>query len=509
MLAKVSSCAVIGLDGELVEVEVDISSGLPAFTIVGLPDTAVQEAKERVRSAIRNCGLTFPQKRITVNLAPADIRKEGPAYDLPIAIGILGASEQVTADLSKSLFLGELSLDGQVRHTHGILPMAALAREQGIGSVFVPEADGREAALIDGVEIIPVASLGQLAAHLQGSAAIAPFDRGAAAFPTAEPLWEGVDFCHIKGQEHVKRALEVAAAGGHNVVMSGPPGAGKTLLSRALPSILPSMGNEEALEVTKVYSVSGLLPSDRPLITQRPFRAPHHTISHAGLVGGGRQPRPGEISLSHRGVLFLDELPEFGHSVLEAIRQPLEDRVVTISRAQGNVTFPANFMMVGAMNPCPCGFWGDPTKECTCSPPTIIRYQKRMSGPLLDRIDIFADVPRVEYEKLADEAVGEPSEQVRQRVEKARARQQERFAGTRLVCNAEMTPVEVREYCQGALEDGAKSLLRLAMNQLALSARSFHRVLKLARTVADLAGSEGITTAHVAEALQYRQRGSG
>jgi len=353
MLAKVSSCAVIGLDGELVEVEVDISSGLPAFTIVGLPDTAVQEAKERVRSAIRNCGLTFPQKRITVNLAPADIRKEGPAYDLPIAIGILGASEQVTADVSSGLFLGELSLDGQVRHTHGILPMAALAREQGIGRVFVPEADGREAALIDGVEIIPVASLGQLAAHLQGLAAIAPFDREAAAPLTTEVLWEGVDFCHIKGQEHVKRALEVAAAGGHNVVMSGPPGAGKTLLARALPSILPSMANEEALEVTKVYSVSGLLPSDRPLITQRPFRAPHHTISHAGLVGGGRQPRPGEISLSHRGVLFLDELPEFGHSVLEAIRQPLEDRVVTISRAQGNVTFPANFMMVGAMNPCP------------------------------------------------------------------------------------------------------------------------------------------------------------
>jgi len=509
MLAKVTSCAVIGLDGELVEVEVDISSGLPAFTIVGLPDTAVQEAKERVRSAIRNCGLTFPQKRITVNLAPADIRKEGPAYDLPIAIGIVIASQQVVADASSSLFLGELSLDGQVRHTHGILPMAALARERGIGSVFVPAADACEAALIDGVQIIPVASLGQLAAHLQGLALIPPFDREAAAAPPAEALWEGVDFCHIKGQEHVKRALEVAAAGGHNVLMSGPPGAGKTLLARALPSILPSMTSGEALEVTKVYSVSGLLPSDRPLIRQRPFRAPHHTISNAGLVGGGRQPRPGEISLSHRGVLFLDELPEFGHSVLEAIRQPLEDRVVTVSRAQGNVTFPANFMLVGAMNPCPCGFWGDPTKECTCSPVTIIRYQKRMSGPLLDRIDIFADVPRVEYEKLADDALGEPSEQVRQRVERARVRQQERFAGTRLICNAEMTPLEVREYCQGVLEDGAKSLLRLAMNQLALSARSFHRVLKLARTIADLAGSEAITTPHVAEALQYRQRGQG
>jgi len=367
MLAKVSSCAVIGLDGELVEVEVDISSGLPAFTIVGLPDTAVQEAKERVRSAIRNCGLTFPQKRITVNLAPADIRKEGPAYDLPIAIGILMASEQVMADVSGSLFLGELSLDGQVRHTHGILPMAALARERGIGSVFVPEADGREAGLIGGVEIIPVASLGQLAAHLQGLARIPPFDRETAAVSTPEPLWEGVDFCHIKGQEHVKRALEVAAAGGHNVLMSGPPGAGKTLLARALPSILPPMVGEEALEVTKVYSVSGLLPSDRPLISQRPFRAPHHTISHAGLVGGGRQPRPGEISLGHRGVLFLDELPEFGHSVLEAIRQPLEDRMVTVSRAQGNVTFPANFMLVGAMNPCPCK---SRLHAGTCTPPS-------------------------------------------------------------------------------------------------------------------------------------------
>ncbi len=354
MLAKVNSCAVIGLDGEIVEVEVDISQGLPAFNIVGLPDTAVQEAKERVRSAIRNSGHNFPNQRITVNLAPADLRKEGPAYDLPIAVGILIASGQVPEPFTSCVFLGELSLDGRVRHTHGILPMVGLARERGFQSVYVPEADAPEASLVEGIDVMPVASVVRLAAHMRGIDPIEPHLTKRPLAAADGPVPDGVDFRDVRGQEHVKRALEVAAAGGHNVIMVGPPGAGKTLLARASPTILPRLTTEEALEVTKIYSVAGMLPGDTPLMLLRPFRSPHHTISHAGLVGGGRQPRPGEITLSHRGVLFLDELPEFAHSVLESIRQPLEDRIVTVSRAQGNVTFPANFVLIAAMNPCPC-----------------------------------------------------------------------------------------------------------------------------------------------------------
>ncbi len=503
MLAKVRTAAVVGLDARDVEVEVDISSGLPALNIVGLPDAAVQEARERVRAAIRNSGCDFPAKRITVNLAPADLRKEGPAYDLPIAVGILLSSEQLSSDVSQTLFLGELSLDGTLRHTHGILSMVSFAREMGLSSVFVPAIDAREASLVEGVRIVPVSSLGELVAHLRGEMIIPEYipEEGEG---VAQASWSAVDLAHIKGQEHVKRALEVAAAGGHNLIMSGPPGSGKTLLARSLPSILPKMTTEEAVEVTKVYSVSGLLPSETPLITQRPFRSPHYTISHAGLVGGGRWPRPGEISLSHRGVLFLDELPEFGHAALEVLRQPMEDKVVTISRAQGSVTFPANFMLVAAMNPCPCGYYGDPVKECTCSPSLVSRYQKRVSGPLLDRIDIFVEVPRVEYEKLVDDGVGEDSEGVRARVEEARHMQCERFRGARLLTNADMMPVEVKEFCQ--VVPAAQGLLRAAMKQLYLSARAFHRILKLARTIADLSGSEVIETCHLAEAIQYRPR---
>ncbi len=503
MLAKVNACAVIGLDGVIVDVEVDLTPGFtPPIVIVGLPDASVQESKERVNSAIRNTGLEYPHKKVRVNLAPATVRKAGSAYDLPIALGILLANRQLPPDcLKESLVMGELSLDGSVRHVRGVLPMAAVARQEGFKRVFVPAEDAPEAAIFTDLEVIPVKSLLDLYSHLVGQTIIPPQPK--LEIDQVQPQVQ-TDFQEIKGQEHIKRALEVAAAGGHNILMIGAPGAGKTLMARALPSILPRMTVEESLDVTRIYSVADALPVGIPLIKNRPFRSPHHTISHAGLVGGGNVPHPGEISLAHRGVLFLDEFPEFGSRVLEVLRQPLEDKVVTISRAQGTLTFPANFQLVAAMNPCPCGYYGDATKPCTCAPSTVTKYQHRISGPLLDRIDIHVDVPRVDYEKLSDVRLGEPSGVIAGRVETAREVQRQRFTGTKLTCNADMHPAEVRQYCD--LDESCRSLMRAAMNQMDLSARAYHRILKLARTIADLAGSVAISQVHLAEALQYRPR---
>lgn len=503
MLTKVNSCAVVGLDGVLIEVEVDRGDGQPGIVLVGLPDTAVQESRERVRAAIRNSGGKVPTGRITINLAPADIRKAGPTYDLPIAIGMLIASGQVMANIEDALIVGELSLDGDTRHTPGIISMMTMAAEKGLKRAFVPAVDAREAALIADVDVYPVSSLNQLVAHLVGERLITRMESDPDAFALPDELGP-TDFADVKGQDHVKRGMEVAAAGAHNLIMSGPPGSGKTLLARSMSGILPPMSLEESLEVTRIYSVRGLLPPETPLIRQRPFRAPHHTTSHAGLVGGGSYPRPGEISLAHRGVLFLDELPEFNTQTLEVLRQPLEDHKVTIARASGSIQFPATVSLVAAMNPCPCGFYGDPVRECRCSPMQITRYQKRISGPLLDRIDIHLDVPRIDYEQLADRRAGERSSDVRARVEVAREIQAQRYAGSDLRTNADMGPREVQKYAR--LDERGEQLIRMAVRQLNLSARAYHRILKLSRTIADLAAKEHVLAEHVAEALQYRPK---
>lgn len=502
MISVLNSTALCGLDGYIVDVETDISNGMPGFDIVGLPDAAVKESKERIRAAIKNSGLVLPAKRITVNLAPADIKKEGAHFDLPIALGILGASEQLDAKkCGNSIFLGELSLNGDLRRVSGVLPMVISAYQKGIRTVFLPVDNAKEAAVVEGMEVLGVKSLKEILAHYTGESILSPTT------VNIDELLENsdkvkYDFADVKGQLYVKRALEIAAAGGHNLLMIGPPGSGKTMIAQRIPSILPDMTFEESLEVTKVHSIAGTLSDSSPLVAERPFRHPHHTVSAVGLTGGGSNPKPGEISLSHNGVLFMDELPEFRRDALEAMRQPLEDGQVTITRAGGSATYPCSVMMVASMNPCPCGYYGDKTRECTCSQTQIMKYMSKISGPLLDRIDLHIEVPSVSYDDLETKKRGESSAQIKARVDMARKIQTNRYKGTGIFSNSQLTPELMNTYC--ALGEEANAMLKQAFESLGLSARAHNRILKVARTIADLANSQQIEMEHIAEAIQYR-----
>lgn len=503
MLAKVYSGANLGLKSLPITVEVDIANqGLPSFTLVGLGDRAIEESKERVRSALKNSEADFPSKRITVNLAPADIPKEGPAFDLPIAVGLLIASGQLTADVSDGLLIGELSLDGGLRQINGVLSYAILAKSLGLKRILLPQANSQEAALIDGLEVYGFSDLQEIFKYLSGNLTKNP--EPTVELELEENNLQQFDFKDVKGQEQAKRALEIAASGGHNVLLKGPPGAGKTLLARSFPSILPPLSKEEALEITQIYSVSGNLTEDGPIIKTRPFRSPHHTASYVGIIGGGNNIKPGDVTLAHRGVLFLDEIPEFNRSVLESLRQPLEDKQVTISRASGSLTFPAQFILIAAQNPCPCGFLGSANKSCICLPGQISRYRKKISGPLLDRIDIHLDVPAVDVNKLTNQHLTEDSGVIRKRVENARNIQTKRFKGSKIRLNSEMANAQIKQFC--SVDDSGLDLLKKAISQMNLSARSYHRILKLSRTIADLADSEMILPEHIAESLTFRVR---